>query len=130
MSAAFYAEDLGIDLNQAARIADFMQLASASECVLEPKPWAKHGKVRVYFDVWSQNRKAPFSMAEKWYYDVSSNDVHAVGMNYGSWYTYKLAEIIELANTGGCKTNFSGAKTRDRLIEFAEAFYEQKANWN
>jgi len=125
MSAIFYAEDLGIDIHDAERVADFMALAAKSPFVTKTSPWVGHGKVRVYFDPWSQNRRRVYQLADKWFYDCLADDVFAQGYFYSSWHLRRLSELVNLS-----PGNFSGAKTKRAMIDFSEIFYEQKTNRN
>lgn len=128
MSAEFYAEDLGINLPLARRIGKFMELAEKTKAVIDPMPWANHDRARVYFEHWSQNKKAAFCSADKWFYCAEKNEIFCTGINYGQWRTRSLAEVIKLFKGG--KGNFSGAKTRAVMGELAEVFYAQKTSWN
>ena len=125
MAARFYAENLGISEALGARVAGFMTLAHLSSAVINPKPWAKPDKVRVYFEPWSQNNLRVFHLADKWFYDAVENEVYATGFFYGTMNQYLLSKLVT-ASAG----NFSGAKTKARLVKFSEVFYGQKANWD
>lgn len=119
MSAKFYAADLGISLDLAERIPRFMVLAK----YMSPKPWVKEGMVRVYFEPWSQNSRRVFHLADKWFFDATKNEVFATGFFYGCKHEYTLKRLVSLSTS-----NFSGAKTKARLIEFSERFYGKEAN--
>lgn len=124
MVAQFYAEDLGIALDLAARVAGFMEIAQASPAIERASPWAKHGKVRVYFEPWSQNRRGVYHLADTWYYDAIENEVYATGFFYNCKHIYMLSQLVQYS-----ASNFAGAKTKQRLKEFSEVFYGQKASW-
>lgn len=124
MTARFYAEDLGISLEHAERVARFMSIATASKACINPTPWAKHGQVRVYFDVWSQNNLPAVEALEAAYFDASKNGVFIQQQIYGRRQVRDLKEIVR-----GKKAIFSGAKTKAALIDMAGAFYGQKASW-
>lgn len=128
-SSKFYAEDLGITQEQAARIAAFMGFCGDIPTIEDPKPWANYGKARVYFDVWSQNKLAPHALIEKWFYDAEANDIFAE-VYTGVKKNHKLSNIVQLADVQAFKSQFSGAKTRQAVISIAEAFYGQKDAWN
>lgn len=121
MIATFYAEDLGITRIDAEKVALFMELATKSEFTRNPTPWANHGKVRVYFEPWSQNSLTAYHLADKWFYDANEDDVFAEGFFYGSKHIKRLHELSRLKSS-----SFSGAKTKARLVDFSEAFYGKK----
>ena len=123
--AKFYAEHLGIPLELAEKIADFMTLASESPFVLSFTALAKAGHARVYFEPWSQNSLMTYHLADRWFYDAKEDDVFAEGFFYGAKHSKKLDHLV-LVSTG----NFSGAKTKARLKEFCEAFYGKKTARN
>ena len=119
MSAKFYAADLGIGMDLAERVSRFMVLAKD----MSPRPWVKNGMVRVYFEPWSQNRLPVFHLADKYFYDAVKDDVFATGFFYGCKHEYTLKRLVSLSTS-----NFSGAKTKARLVEFSELFYGKEAN--
>lgn len=122
MSAEFYAEDLGVAPDIAARIAWAMTVAPDAKIIEKRTPWAKHGKCRVYFDLWSQNRIAAVRGFDRCYYDAERDDVFVAGYFYGRTLERPISDLLWM-DPG----NFSGAKTRTAIREFAEVFYEQKA---
>lgn len=119
MSAKFYAEDLGISMDRANRLAWFMELPKL-KAVVSKRPWAKHGKCRVYIELWSQNKLSPIEFVKDCYYDADEDDVFLSFSAYHNYWTIKLSELG--------RQSFSGAKTRSAMQEFREVFYEQKAN--
>lgn len=123
-AALFYSEDMRIPIKEATRVAHFIELSRTSSAVEKSSPWAMGGKIRVYLEVWSQNSMRPYCMGEKWYYDATESDIFASGMFYGRMHVARLSSV---ANMG--RSNFSGAKTRARIIELSRAFYEQKTDW-
>lgn len=125
MSAKFYAVSLNVSEKIGSRVNNFMTLAHLSSAIINPMPWAKENKVRVYFEPWSQNNLRVFHLADKWFYDAVNNDIYTAGIFYGAMYKYRLADLITASSR-----NFSGAKTKERLAEFSEVFYEQKADWD
>lgn len=130
MSAAFYAEELGISEELAGRIAAFMKMANNTKFVVEPRPWANHGKARVYFKAWSQNSIKAFRGASKWYFDAETNEVFGAGSDCMGSVCQTLAQIKSLTEESERVSAFSGAKTRESLVQFAEVFYAQKDTWN
>lgn len=118
MSAKFYSEDLGIPLDLAERVAWFMVIAKD----MNPRPWVKDAMVRVYFEPWSQNKLSVFHLADKWFFDATKNEVFATGFFWGCKHEYTLRRLVSLSTT-----NFSGAKTKARLVEFSEVFYGKEA---
>lgn len=129
MSAAFYAEELGVSEELAGRIAGFMKMANNTKFVVEPRPWVGHGKARVYFKAWSQNSIRAFRGASKWYFDAQTNEVFGAGLDYMGSVCQTLAQIKAVLEESRRVSAFSGAKTRQALIEFAEVFYAQKNTW-
>ena len=121
-ASAFYAEDLGIDIERAERIAWFMSIAKAHPAIESCTPWAQHGKIRVYMVVWSQNSLQAMREFDRAYYDADQDDVFFAGYFYGRTFARKLSSVSSL-DPG----NFSGAKTRTKLRNFSEVFYEKKA---
>lgn len=122
MSAAeFYAEDLGIAPEVSARIAWAMAVAPGAKAIEKRIAWAKHGKVRVYFDLWSQNSILAVRGFDRCYYDAERDDAFVAGHFYGRTLERPISDLLWM-DAG----NFSGAKTRAALREFAEVFYEQK----
>jgi len=121
MSAKFYAEDLGISMDHAERLAWFMEL-SGLKAVESKVPWAKHGKVRVYIELWSQNRRPAVDGFDKCYYDAVEDDVFVSG-------AFSTGSVLRLSDLSRMRYSlFSGARTRGVIQEFCEVFYEQKAN--
>lgn len=118
MTARFYAEDLGVSLEHAERVARFMSIATASKACINPRPWAKHGKVRVYFDVWSQNSRSPIDGLMEAYYDADEDDVIFVRLMYGQTIRVRLGDLPRKG-----RSYYSGAATRSALLEFAGVFY-------
>lgn len=123
LATAFYVEDLSAPEIIATRLVAFMQFSSGIFFVTNPRPWAAHGYYRVYFEPRSQNSLPAFILADRWFYDGDDNEVYARSPTLGRNLT--LHEV---------STNFSrelsGAKTRQWLQEFSEAFYEQSAYWD
>ena len=122
MSAEFYAADLGISIHHAKIIADVVKVANKSNFITFSNPWANHGKVRVYFDVWSQNSLPAIDMADKVYFDVIEKECIVDRFAYGNIWKDKLSEVE--------KSAYSGAKTRNSAHSFLEAINEQKTNWS
>lgn len=123
MSAAeFYAEDLGVAPEIASRIAWAMTVATGAQAIEKRVAWAKHGKVRVYFDLWSQNSILAVRGFDRCYYDAERDDAFVAGYFYGRTLERPISDLLWMA-----PGNFSGAKTRTAIREFAEVFYEQKA---
>lgn len=118
MAARFYSQDLGVTHEQGEKLARFMSLAQKSKACLSPTPWAKHGKVRVYFEVWSQNSLSAIEGIEAAYFDAGIGDIFVQQYMYGSRVVRPLSEIVS-----GKKNIFSGAKTKAALVEMAVAFY-------
>lgn len=116
-AAKFYAEDLGTNLEIGEKIANFMDLALKNDVVESARTWAKHGKIRVYIEFYSQNNRSPIIGMESCYYDALKNDV-VITINQYGFFTKKLSEIRGLSNS-----SFSGAKTREAIYRFSEAFY-------
>lgn len=125
LSALFYAEDMGISLCKAERIQWFIDLFGQHSAVMQPRPWAKNGIVRVYFDFWSQNSLNPVESIDKSYYCIGCDDVFVVQHRYGSENRTPLSVVADWG-----RSNFSGAKTRQAIKDFGRVFYEQKANRN
>lgn len=123
MSAEFYAEDLGISLVLAKRIAWAMTVANGAEAVESRSVWAKHGKARVYFNLRSQNRFNAFRAYDRCYYDANDDELYVSGYSYGIHIKKKFSDAVKM-DAG----NFSGAKTREALRDFSRVFYEQKTN--
>lgn len=122
VSAAFYAEDLGVTPEVASRIAWAMACAQGHRAITKRVPWAKHGKARVYFDLWSQNSILAVRGFDRCYYDAERDDAFVAGYFYGRTLERPLSDLLWM-DPG----NFSGAKTRAALRDFVEVFYEQKA---
>lgn len=123
MSAAeFYAEDLGVAPEIASRIAWAMTVATGAQAIEKRVAWAKHGKVRVYFDLWSQNSILAVRGFDRCYYDAERDDAFVAGYFYGRTLERPISDLLWMA-----PGSFSGAKTRTAIREFAEVFYEQKA---
>lgn len=114
-------ESMGISELEAERLASFMALSSQLKAVINPKPWSDHGKVRVYFDLWSQNKLPSISWLDKVYFDAQTNDITLQLYMYGQARKYSLKDIFSVFG----KSYFSGAKTRAALEELAEVFYGQ-----
>ena len=125
MAARFYAESLGITLDQGEAVARFMALAQKSKACISPAPWAKHGKARVYFEIWSQNSLSAIECIEAAYFDAGIGDIFVQQYMYGSRVARPLSEIVS-----GKKDIFSGSKTKAALVEMAEAFYGQSSDWD
>jgi hypothetical protein len=121
-AAEFYAEDLGLAPEVAARISWAMTVAPDAKAIEKRTPWAKHGKARVYFDLWSQNSLAAVPGFDRCYYDGERDDAFVAGYFYGRTLERPISDLLWMD-----RGNFSGAKTRAALREFAEVFYEQKA---
>lgn len=120
MSSIFYKELLGIDLYLAERISKFIDLVSDLKAVVSPTPWAGHGKARVYFTLWSQNKLSPVKGFDKAHYDAEDNEVTIQCYYFG---------VVKI-NLSGKFHDISGAKTRAELEEFRRVFYEQKVHWD
>lgn len=118
MSAEFYAEDLGIDLECASRISRFIDKVINLRAVNSARPWAKNEMARVYVDLWSQNKMEPVMGVSKCYYDAYSDNVCLAISGHHGFSIISLREAASRPNS--C---FSGAKTREAIKEFAEVFY-------
>lgn len=126
-ASVFYAEDLGISMGEAVKISSFMSFARSQPFCQNPKPWVKDEIIRVYFEPWSQNSLPALTRyCDKAYYDSVENDVFISAYAYGRTDRFKMSYVVSVFG----RTSFSGAKTRKAFYEFAEAFYEQKDNWN
>lgn len=117
-SAIFYSEDLGVSLDAGERMANFMELANHSKAITSCAPWAKHGRARVYFDLWSQNSLSPIDGLDKSFYDAEDDEIYVSTNFYGTSRTIALSTVLTFG-----KSCFSGAKTRAALKELAEVFY-------
>lgn len=121
MSAEFYQEDLGVTAQVAERVAWAMQVAHPHKAIIRRNVWAGHGKVRVYFELWSQNSLPAVRGFDKCFYDADRDDVFVCGYFYGRTLERPMSDLLWMS-----PGNFSGAKTRNAVREFAEVFYEQK----
>lgn len=119
MSAEFYAEDLGIDINLAKKMSSFLDLARSQKAILEAHPWVRGGMVRVYIEIWSQNKRNPIDMLYKSFYDAVHDEVYFVQYLYGRTEKRTLLDVSKIKSS----TNFSGANTKAAIREFSEAFY-------
>lgn len=115
----FYKESLGVDAPSAENIAKFMRFAGRVPGIINPNPWAKHGKVRVYFELYSQNRLPPVTGFYKSFYDAIDNEVYIDVRLYKHHIRTPLKSIF---STFG-KSCFSGVKTRKEIEKIKEAFY-------
>jgi len=120
--AAFYVEDLGLSEVLAKRIEWFQTRFRDHKAIDRISgPWTKHG-VRLYIDLWSQNRRPALDSLERAYYDVEANDIFivAVGKNWElSWIIWKFTN-----------RRYAGAKTRDAIKLLAEEFYAEARAWD
>lgn len=116
--SAFYEEDLKIGVKEAVNIQKFMDLIPL-KAVVNPQPWSKHGKARVYFNLWSQNNLNAIECLDKCFYDADLDDVILQFYIFGSLKKYRLKEIFSIYG----KSFFSGAKTRAAIAELQEVFY-------
>lgn len=119
MSGEFYSEDLGVSAHQGIMIADFMMIAHNERAVKAARPWAKEGLARVYIEIWSQNSLNPVEQLTKCYYDADLDDVFFIRSYCGTDSRETLGQIANKRSAG----IFSGAKTRQAIKDFAEAFY-------
>lgn len=116
--SAFYEEDLNIGSEDASNIQKFMDFLPL-KAVINPQPWAQHGKARVYFTMWSQNNLNAIERLDKCFYDADLDDVILQFYIFGSLKKYRLKEIFSIYG----KSFFSGAKTRAAIAELQEVFY-------
>lgn len=122
----FYAEDLGVSLQQAVKIDRFISLCRKSDAITSVSPWVKGDMIRVYVEFWTQNSRGVFDTNyDKFYYDVIQNDFFVFGYAYGSPIRATGNDVLKWKSGA-----FSGAKTRQRVKDFLEVFYNEKSDWD
>jgi hypothetical protein len=125
IAANFYAEDLGISVEHAERVASFTEQFTGTPAIGSIKPWAAGDMVRVYVEIRSQNSLQPIKTYDKLFYDARENEAYLSGCAYGKTERRPLRDCLKWKSG-----MFSGAKTRQWVQEFAEEFYAKKANWD
>ena len=106
-------------------MAGFIVLAKNSDAITRYNIWVMGEKVRVYFDLWSQNSLDAFHLTDKWFFDSTKNEIYTTGDAYGRFFKYTIGEVAMFR-----RRSFSGAQTRDRIITLSRIFYEQKTTWD
>lgn len=122
----FYAEQYGVGQDLARRIVKFCNFAKSYKAAVSTSTWVNHGKVRVYVELWSQNKMTPFQPNfERVYYDAEVNELYVSGYFYQRTVTHNASEVLKWG-----VSYFSGAKTRKEINEMVEGFLSEKENWN
>lgn len=111
----FVAEDRGIPVHKAAAVAHFMHRAALLQAVQRPTIWAPEDSeiVRVYFDLWSQNRMPAVWWMSRIYFDAEYAEVYVTQIGRQSW------EKVPLS-ANWARTVYSGARTRSAIAELVE----------
>lgn len=118
MSAAFYAENLGIDLCQGKGISDFIEKFKDHKSISRFAEWARGDLIRVYIELWSQNSLNAISALDKAFYDVEEKEIYITQYRYGETTKTPLSKVVLFG-----RSSFSGAKTRAAIKDLADLFY-------
>ena len=121
--ASFIAEDKKINYDLALKCARFEDLSDHHVAINRSTIWVKNTLVRIYFDFWSQNSLPPIKYFSSSYYDATENECFLIMDCYGT-----IKNSISCINKFG-NFRFSGAKTRRKIKDFVEKFYDEKTNW-
>lgn len=120
----FFTEQFKCSNVHAERLAWFVRIAGQLPAVEKPNPWAKHGHVRVYFSLISQNKRPAIDGIRNAYYCANEDDLLIEGALFDRRLPIRpIAQIVNLPND-----RFSGAKTRESIKQLCRVFYEQKAS--
>lgn len=116
----FLCEQHELSIDDAIKIYNVKTLLDSFD--YKPSVFNKHGIVRVYFTIWSQNSLLPVQFLKCAYYDLKKDDI------IFEFYIY-CCNRIDRCNAEEVSTKFkkfSGAKTRERLKAMIRGFYESK----
>lgn len=114
-TASFIATDNNLNFELAFKMATALHSLKDLSAVAEYWLFVKHGYARIYFNLWSQNKRPAIEMLSRCYYDAKEDDIFAKFTLGGQIFTLPVVEVSDK------KFRFSGSSTKNAFQEFQEA---------
>lgn len=116
----FYSKTYDLDIKKSELMARFIGLCDSLDSIVSYRIFNKNGMIRVYFEVWSQNKMEPIGIKCKSYYDCIKCDVF---FDFEFLNTRYIINIYSLIKNTPAPVRFSGAKTKAAINRLMEEYY-------